>query len=273
MKKPSAKSARSIRPFSPVLVERIRAEILAGGPTVEGLRDACLVTLMAYVGLRPQEAIALTFADVKERTVDVTKAIRKAAKGCEIGPTKTGEHRHPPLASAAREDVTELYEALNKPSSGTPIFLMASGEPWSISAYGAWAARSWRPALKKLRSSDPELAWLSTARPYDCRGSFVSLQLRGGRPPLDVAHNSGHSSQIMFKHYAGVIKELVGEDPLDPDEQIKRARLFVAELPEIVPDLTAQSLKPPRETTPEAHNLLYGDGSFLTERINRRRRK
>jgi len=76
----------------------------------------------------------------------------------------------------------------------------------------------------------------------------------------------------MFKHYAGVIKELVGEDPLDPDEQIKRARLFVAELPEIVSDLTAQSLKPPNETTPEAYNLLYGDRSFLTERINRRRR-
>jgi hypothetical protein len=77
----------------------------------------------------------------------------------------------------------------------------------------------------------------------------------------------------MFKHYAGVIRELVGEDPLDPDEQIRRARLFVTELPEIVPDLTAQSLKPPRDTTPEAHNLLYRDRSFLADRINLRRRK
>jgi integrase len=259
MPKPSAKRARTPRPFSPILIERIRAHILGRQPTTQALRDACLVTLLSYVGLRPQEAIALTFADVHDQTVDITKAIRKAGQGCEIGPTKTGEARYPPLAAAARDDVTELHAALGKPPSGASVFALISGAPWTISAYGAWASRSWRPALKALAESDPELPWLTSARPYDCRGSFVSLQLRGGVPPLEVAHNSGHSSQVMFKHYAGVIKELVGEPQLEPDEQIRRARLLLAEQPlEEVRAITAESLKPPREAKRHARNLLYG---------------
>jgi site-specific recombinase XerC len=49
VRKPSAKRIRAISPASPALVERMRAELLR----THGRRDAMLVTVLAYAGLRP----------------------------------------------------------------------------------------------------------------------------------------------------------------------------------------------------------------------------
>ena len=50
-------------------------------------------------------------------------------------------------------------------------------------------------------------------------GSFVSLHLRAGASPLEVAQWAGHSPAVMFKHYANVIEERLethapGEEPV-----------------------------------------------------------
>lgn len=57
----------------------------------------------------------------------------------------------------------------------------------------------------------------------------MSLHLRAGASPLDIAAWAGHSPQVMFKHYANVIEELVGEPRLAADEQIVRARSAVGQ--------------------------------------------
>ena len=87
---------------------------------------------------------------------------------------------------------------------------------------------------------------LATSTPYDCWGSFVSLHLRAGASPLEVAQWAGHSPAVMFKHYANVIEELVGEPRLPAEEQIKRARLAcqqwsTAKLEKMVVDLFENS--------------------------------
>jgi hypothetical protein len=84
--------------------------------------------------------------------------------------------------------------------------------------------------MRKLADSDPPQPRLAKAIPYDCRGSFISLHLRAGDSPLEVAKWAGHSPQVMFGHYANVIDELVGEPALPAVEQIARARQAVSEL-------------------------------------------
>lgn len=81
----------------------------------------------------------------------------------------------------------------------------------------------WKPAVKELAAADG-LGWLATVRPYDCRGSFVSLHLRAGASELEVARWAGHSPAVMFRYYANVIEELVGEPRISAEEQILRAR-------------------------------------------------
>ena len=80
---------------------------------------------------------------------------------------------------------------------------------------------------RQLAEGEPPQPRLAQARPYDCRGSFVSLQLRAGSSPLEVARWAGHSPQVMFNHYANVIDELVGQPVLPAAEQIAEARQAV----------------------------------------------
>jgi integrase len=70
VRKPSAKRKRAVVPPSPVVVERMRGELLAVGQ----LRDATLLSVLAYSGLRPQEALALPWRNVRERSLLIDRA-------------------------------------------------------------------------------------------------------------------------------------------------------------------------------------------------------
>src|SRR5207248_5179966 len=54
-------------PLAPSVVERMRA---ASSP-----RDAALLAVLAYAGLRPGEALALSWSDVRDRTILVSRAV------------------------------------------------------------------------------------------------------------------------------------------------------------------------------------------------------
>lgn len=118
----------------------------------------------------------------------------------------------------------------------------------------------WRPALQRLAATDQALAWLATARPYDCRGSFVSLHLRAGASPLEVASWAGHSPAVMFSHYAGVIQELVGEPALSAEEQIERARTAIETGGVDVTGLTVELIEEPYkgDSGTRAWKVLFG---------------
>jgi len=85
VRKPPQRRERAVRPLSPLDVERLRAHLLTGGR----LRDAVLVSVLAYAGLRPGEALALTWSHVRKRTILVERA---AALG-ELKTTKTARTR------------------------------------------------------------------------------------------------------------------------------------------------------------------------------------
>jgi integrase len=228
--KPSATRSRIPHPFPPMVVERIRLQMrrrrTRDSTGKRRLADAVFVAVMSYAGLRPGEALALTWGDIGQRTIAVDKAV---ALG-EEGPTKTGAVRSAPLVPPLAADLHELWEAQGKPADDQLVLQAASGGYWSQTQYNNWRGRVWRPVMKGLADGDPPQPRLATARPYDCRGSFVSLQLRAGASPLEVARWAGHSPKVMYDHYANVIDELEGEPRLPAAEQIDRAREAVEEL-------------------------------------------
>lgn len=117
LRKPADYRRRHARPFPPLLIERIRLrmrrrETLDG--SIRPMRDACFVSVIAYAGLRPGEALALRFSDVGQRTI----AVDKALSGGTEGPTKTGAVRTVPLVGPLREDIELLRQCSTPHSEG-----------------------------------------------------------------------------------------------------------------------------------------------------------
>lgn len=81
VQRPRAGRSRTVRPLSPAQVEALRARL--------NLRDATLVSVLAYAGLRPGEALALTWGHIRARTILVEQAVSLG----EIKSTKTGRSR------------------------------------------------------------------------------------------------------------------------------------------------------------------------------------
>jgi integrase len=226
LRKPPSSRQRHARPFPPLLVERIRLQLLRretkDSSSRRNLRDSSLVCILSYAGLRPGEALALRFGDIGQRTIAVDKAVSAG----EEGPTKTGAVRSVPLVTALHVDL-EYLRSHCRAHEDDLVFPASGGGYWSRSDFNNWRNRVWKPVVRRLAKADG-LERLARARPYDCRASFVSLHLRAGVSPLEVARWAGHSPAIMFKHYAAVIDELVGEPVISAEEQIFRARSAVA---------------------------------------------
>jgi integrase len=82
-----------VRPLSPESVEAIRA--------VLPKRDATLVSLLAYAGLRPAEALALAWEPVRRNTLLIEGSISVE------GTTKTGRNRTVRLLRPVAQDLAE----------------------------------------------------------------------------------------------------------------------------------------------------------------------
>jgi integrase len=88
VRKPSQARTRVVRPLSPSTVERMRAYLLERDRPL----DATLISVLAYAGLRPGEAVGLRWHDLGERTLLVERSV---AFG-QLKPTKTPRPRRTP---------------------------------------------------------------------------------------------------------------------------------------------------------------------------------
>jgi integrase len=70
VRKPAARRKRAVRASPPEEVERLRAGLLSD----DRLRDATLVSVLVYAGLRPQELLALQWWHIRDRTILVEQA-------------------------------------------------------------------------------------------------------------------------------------------------------------------------------------------------------
>ena len=162
VRKPRQRS-REVRPLAPRTVEALRAHLSP--------RDATLVSVLAYAGLRPSEALGLCWEAVRERTVLVYA-------------TKTHRTRTVRLLAPLARDLAEWRLACGRPPDALPIFPRRDGARWQDTDFRNWRKRAFRPAA--------EAVGLTAARPYDLRHSFVSLLIQEGVSIVEVARQAGH---------------------------------------------------------------------------------
>jgi integrase len=192
------------RPLAPSAIERMRR---ASSP-----RDATLISVLAYGGLRPGEALALQWRDIRKQTLLVERSL---AFG-EAKDTKTAAHRTVRLLAALASDLREWRLRSGRPGERELVFPSKAGGPWTLSAYQSWRRKAFRRAL--------EDAHVSSGRPYDLRHSFASLLLYEGRSVIYVARQLGHDARLTLSIYGHVIDELEETPHLPAEEAIARAR-------------------------------------------------
>ena len=178
-------------------------------------QDTLIVSLMAYGGLRPEEVLGLTWPDLRERVLNVDKAVAHGS----VKRTKTEERRAVDILGPLADDLEAHRKALKAtPGPGAWVFphSLDPSRPWSDSMYRNWRKRVFEPAAER--------AGLSDLVPYDLRRTFVSLLLSCGYRRGEVADQAGHSVAVMEKHYAVTIAEYRGVPLTDPDDAIRKAR-------------------------------------------------
>jgi integrase len=156
--------------------------------------DATLISVLAYSGLRPQEARALLWRDVGARSLRV----ERAATGRTVKPTKTGKIRTVRLLAPLAADLSAWSTALGQPGGDALVFPTQSGRLMADTDYRNWRRRVYEPAARKVGID---------GRPYDLRHSFASLLIYEGRPAVDVAGQIGASTETTLKTYVHVFEE------------------------------------------------------------------
>ncbi len=203
---PAAKRSRHVKPLAPGVVEAMRALLLAVGSE----RDAAIVSLLAYSGLRPEEMRALRWSDVRERTI----LVERAAAGSSVKCTKTGEIRSVRLLPPLAADLRRWRGA--SPSQSDLVFPTQRDSVWTDYDWRNWRVRVYRPLTESIGLTD--------ARPYDLRHSFASLLIHEGVSAVEVARQLGNSPAVTLDTYSHVFEELDPAQRLSGEDMIRAAR-------------------------------------------------
>lgn len=178
VKKARLPRREEVRAISPATVEAMRAAL--------GVRDATLLSVLAYAGLRPGEVLGLRWSDLRGRTILVQRSVSLG----EEADTKTRQHRTVRLLAPLAADLRTWRMAAGRPDDGELVFPGKGGLPWTQAAYQSWRRRSFRRVA--------DAAGLERARPYDLRHSFASLLLHEGRSVIYVARQLGHDADALW---------------------------------------------------------------------------
>jgi integrase len=210
-KRPKRRSApKRVVPPSIAQIEAIRR-----GLEIEG---ATLVGVLAYTGLRPGECLALTWADVGEARIEVTKAL---SLGEVMDRTKTGRDRFVPLPRHVAADLRAWRLASGVPGDGDLVFPGREGAPWGENEYRRFLRGRYRKAANAAGiPGNPRL--------YALRHAFCSMQIAAGRSILEVAKAAGHSPTMTLRTYGHVVDEWEGKGPIDIEGEIRKARRMAA---------------------------------------------
>jgi integrase len=209
VRKPKARRQRFVAVLAPLSVERIRAHLLAGGR----VHDASLVATLAYAGLRPGEARALRWRDVREGSLLVERAVARRA----IKTTKNERLRAVRLLPGLAEDLARWRLIAPFPGDEDFVFPNRIGSVTSDYDWRNWRKRIFLPAA--------DSAGVVIGRPYDLRHSFASLLIHEGRSLAEVAVQLGDAVATVAATYTHAFVEAEAL-PREPAQQtIEAARV------------------------------------------------
>ena len=165
---PRSEQRDAVEPLSPATVEAIRAVLL--NPPPRGVasappgqrarrhyelpppgspqtwrRDALIVSLLAYAGLRPGELRALKLGDVHEGTILVQRA---ANPDGSVKPPKTGQKRSVRLLGPLAQEIRGHRLASGRPANSALLVAGDDGRPWDKTDWRMWRADRWVPAYR-----------------------------------------------------------------------------------------------------------------------------
>ena len=163
-----------------------------------------MVSVLAYAGLRPEEATSARWGDLSDRSLHVHAS-------------KTERARTIKLLAPLAQDLAEWRLASGRPPPSELIFPTHDGDEWKLHDRQNWRRRVYQPAAKAAGVT-------GDLRVYRLRGSFVSLLLWEGRSLAAVAEQAGHSVATLAKHYAAVLEELEERPRTPAAGAIKTAR-------------------------------------------------
>ena len=123
--KPRQPPTRRPEPLPPETVERIRAQLRH--------RDATMVSVLAYAGLRPEEATSARWRDLGDRSLHVHAS-------------KTERSRTIRLLAPLAQDLAEWRLASGRPPATALVFPTHDGDEWKLHDWQNWRRRVYQPA-------------------------------------------------------------------------------------------------------------------------------
>lgn len=211
------------------------------------LRDVAFIAAMGYtVAARPSEWLySARWCDVHQSSVE----LQRPGAGDDLGAgLKTGA-RAALLLSGANLRFSIYRERLEErfgpqPEAGLvfqklgpegPLWSEEDGRPvpvgWDFRDYQRWTQRVWRGARQHAAQAPDAPAGLAQMRFYDCRHTAISMALHStlvigphGMSLYNLAGWAGHDVQTLQRYYAHIIARYQGAEPIDLDDECRRAR-------------------------------------------------
>jgi integrase len=200
---PKSKGQRSYETINPFSASE-RDQIIETFRTYKHYNHhALMVEFMFFIGCRPCEAIALRWEDASKdyRTLTFVQSgtRSKTSKTVITSGLKTQIKRKINLNDRLT-DILKRQRARRIDS--TYVFPSMSG---GVLNWPHFNCHPWVECLKQL----PDIEY---RKPYEMRHTFITLALRSGMPVADIAAIVGNSADIIYKHYAGVSRDLIVPD-------------------------------------------------------------
>ncbi|WP_181246422.1 site-specific integrase [Chroococcidiopsis cubana] len=172
--------------FTQTEVQAILSEIQRTFPHYWGF-----VLFLFGTGCRLGEAIGLQWKHVSDdcSTIWVGEAVT-ALDGRK--PTKTNQARIITLSPSLRNLLLGMKSIGARPED--PLFTTEKGRPVMLTNF---RLRVWKPTLQTL-----DIPYRPASK---ARATFVTHCLQSGMAPIEVSALSGHSTQVMYQHYAGLL--------------------------------------------------------------------
>jgi integrase len=167
----------------------------------DDLGSATLLSILGYVGIRPQDALARIWPDLDGKLLVETKVT-----GGEVKPgSKTDEdHKRRVYVPAPVLDDLEEWR-LATSGSGLMFPRSKDGLPWTKTDYDNWASRAPKGKKKRrprcFKKAAEEVGLGPALTPYDLRHTAATLFAASGWNHVQIANQLGHSPNVSANVY------------------------------------------------------------------------